>query len=604
MRFTASRWTAALAGAILFGLVQPLRAQDGSIITATKLWVDEKTGQVFIRPGHGRAPLTIGGAPDEQAIEQKVEQRTQQQVRAAVAETQAQQQLKQAELEKQVAEIKPAWKSYLDNFQNKFRIGTLAYLDYSFYTHTGFGPQFLENLNPPGPGNNAYNSFDINRVYLNTYFTPTDELTFRFTPEIYRANGANQTGVTCATPTGGACSLNDKFGTTSGVGSNLDGDLNVRLKYAYLQYTGLWNEAPLLKGGTVTVGAQQNPLLGWEEDFTQYRFVYLSPWNYLGLSSSQIGLQFAGPLRFAHTEKTYLDYALGVYDNGNFRTPEQSNTKQVMGRITAYPFGSSFRYQGLGVTGFWDYGWGDTTPDNQGASTPLKGSKAQFQRIAAILSYAAEQWNVLGEFDYGKNAFTLGNLFTASGPADAFGTPTGKAVTTTGGLAGGFGNSCHSSTSAPPGNTPCYNIFGTYGPQTAVYQALLNNGRSRQLGFDLLGHYHIPDTKFTLFGMFQWLMPNDYVRGNDPLDFQRFVAGISYQYNEYLRFALDSQNLLFYHNQFGWSIPTAAGYNYVPGSKFNGWFLPKTIPASLGGKIPDLVPRDTHTIFLNMEFAY
>ena len=42
----------------------------------------------------------------------------------------------------------------------------------------------------------------------------------------------------------------------------------------------------------------------------------------------------------------------------------------------------------------------------------------------------------------------------------------------------------------------------------------------------------------------------------------------------------------------------------MPGSKFNGWFLPKTIPASLGGKIPDLVPRDTHSIFLNMEFAY
>ena len=33
------------------------------------------------------------------------------------------------------------------------------------------------------------NAFDINRVYLNTYFTPTDDLTFRFTPELYRADG-------------------------------------------------------------------------------------------------------------------------------------------------------------------------------------------------------------------------------------------------------------------------------------------------------------------------------------------------------------------------------------------------------------------------------
>ncbi len=369
MRFTDKRCIAALTGLILFGAIYPIRAQDAPAVTVTKLWVDEKTGQVFIRPGHGRAPLKLVRAPDSQAIEQQVEQRTREQVRNASVENQAQQQLRQAQLEKQVAEIKPAWKNYLDNFQDKFRIGALAYLDYSFYTHTGFGPQFLENLNPPGPGNNAYNSFDINRVYLNTYFSPTDDLTFRFTPEIYRANGTNQTGATCATPTGGTCSLNDKFGTTSGVGSNLDGNLNVRLKFAYLQYSGLWDKTPPLRSGTFTIGAQQNPLLGWEEDFSQYRFVYLSPWNYLGLSSSQVGLQFAGPVRFADAEKTYLEYAGGVYDNGNFRTPEQTNTKQVMGRITAYPFGSQFRYQGLGVTGFWDYGWGNTTPDNQGTST-------------------------------------------------------------------------------------------------------------------------------------------------------------------------------------------------------------------------------------------
>ena len=219
-------------------------------------------------------------------------------MRAAVAETQAAQQAQTADLQKQVAEIKPAWKSYVDNFQNKFRIGAVFYGDYGLYTHTGFGPQFLENLNPPGPGNNFFNAFDISRVYLNTYFFPTDDWTFRFTPEIYRANGVNQTSTSCLQANGSSvCSFNDKFGATSAVGSNLDGDLNLRLKYAYLQNSSLWNGVSLLKGGTVTVGAQPNPLLGWEEDFTQYRFVYLSPWNYLGLSSSQIGLQLAGPIK-------------------------------------------------------------------------------------------------------------------------------------------------------------------------------------------------------------------------------------------------------------------------------------------------------------------
>ena len=594
---------AALAGSILFAYARPLWAQDSSLTTATKLWVDEKTGQVFVRPGHGRVPLTVGGAVDQQAIEQKVEEKARDQVRAAVAESQAQQRADTADLQKQVAEIRPAWQSYLSNFQDKFRLGALAYVDYSLYTHAGFGPQFLENMNPPGVGNNGFNSFDINRVYLNTYFTPTDDLTFRFTPEIYRANGANQTSSTCATATGGTCSFNDKFGTTSGVGSNLDGDLNLRLKYAYLQYASLFKDVSLLRGDTVTLGAQQNPLLGWEEDFTQYRFVYLSPWNYLGLSSSQIGLQMAGPVNFVGTEKTYLDYAAGAYDNGNFRTQEQSNTKQLMGRLTAYPFGSSFKYQGLALTGFWNYGWGNTTPDNQGGTETLKGNRAQFQRIAAILSYAAEQWNVLGEFDYGKNAFQLGNLFSGSGPADAFGTPTGTSITSTKGPTKGFGNKC--AAAVPGTSNPCYNIFGTFGPQTALYQADLNNGRERNIGFDILGHYHIPGTKLTAFGMFQWFLPNDTLREN-PLDFQRLVAGISYQYNEYVRFAVDSQNLLFYHNQFGLTNAQASSFGYIPGSKFNGWFLPKTIPNALGtaGQIPNLVPRDTHSIFANVEFAY
>ncbi len=135
--------------------------------------------------------MTFGVSAEqiEQEVEQRTQQRTQDAVRAAVAQTEAQQRYDNAELQKQVDQIKPAWTSYMTNFQNKFRIGALAYFDYSFYTHTGFGPQFLENMNPPGPYNNSYNSFDINRVYLNTYFTPTEDLTFRFTPEIYRANG-------------------------------------------------------------------------------------------------------------------------------------------------------------------------------------------------------------------------------------------------------------------------------------------------------------------------------------------------------------------------------------------------------------------------------
>lgn len=594
MRLKRGLMLIATAALLLMPAVRQAPAQDeapaGKTIT---FYVNEKTGQVFVRPGKGRVPMVVGTAVDSEAIENRVEEKSREQVRAAVAESQAQQKAETADLQKQVAEIKPAWKSYVDNFQNKFRIGTTLFADYGAYTHAGFGPQFTENLNPPGVGNNGYNSFDLSRVYLNTYFFPTDDWTFRFTPEIYRANGANQTSTTCLTATGGTCSFNDKFGTTTGVGSNLDGALNLRLKYAYVQYKGLLDQvSPMLKGATFTAGAQPNPFIPWEEDLYNYRFVNLVPWNYLSLSSSQIGLQIDGPVKLFGGEANYLEYGFGVYDNGSFRTPEQTNTKQVMGRVTVYPFGANWRFQGLGVTGFYNYGWGDTTPDNQGVTETLKSNRAQFQRMAAVLHYAAEQWNIAGEFDYGKNAFNLGNLFSGSGPADAFGTPTGTAITKSTGFAG------NSSCGKLPTANPCYPLYNTFGPQTAVYQAILNNGRAREWGLDIFGHYHIPGTKLSVFGMYQWFMPNDQIELPNPLDFQRFVAGLSYQYNEYLTFAVDSQNLLFYHNQEGVTTTEASTFGYVPGSKFNGWLLPKT------GGIPFLVPRDTHAIFANIQFVY
>lgn len=561
------------------GNVKPLRAQEAPAAKTTTLWVDQKTGQVFVRPGKGREPMTFG--LDPQQIEREVEEKTRDRVRAAVAEAQAQARADNAAVQKQVDEIKPAWTSYVTNLQNKFRIGALAYLDYGLYTHTGFGPQFTDNLNPPGPYNNMFNSFDISRVYLNTYFTPTDNWTFRFTPELYRANGSASA---------------DKTGLNTGIGSNLSGNLNIRMKYAYVQYRGLLDDIPWLKGGNTTFGAQGNPLVPWEEDLYQYRFVNLVPWNYISLSSSQIGLQFDGPIKPAGSELTYGEYGFGVYDNGSFRSPEQTDTKQVMAKGTLYPFGSAWRFQGLGLTGFWNYGYGNTAPDSVNLPTPLKSSNARFTRVAAMLHYAAEQWNIAGEFDYGQNAFNLGNLYSGSGPLDAFGTATGKPITT-----GTFaGNTCTDPGKVQPSGkfgVACYPIANSYGPQTAAYQAILNNGRAREIGVDFFGHYHIPGTKLTAFGLFQWFMPNDNLREN-PLDFQRFVVGLSYQYNEYLRFALDSQNLLFYHDQFSLPVGYLSKFNYVPGGTLNGQLLPKT------GSIPNLVPLDIHAVFLNMEFAY
>jgi cell division protein FtsB len=554
---------------------KPPHAQDFDPNGTLRLYVDPNTHVVYTQPGRGRRLLARipASALSNASIEQE-QQKTEEQLHenqrqiSALTEKNDQLELSNHTLTQQMAEIRPSWQSYIENFQNKFRLGTLVYGDYRFYSHTGFQPQELTQLTNPGPGNNAWSSFDITRAYLNFFFFPTKDWTLRVTPNLYKTIG----------------SANDKIGQSTSFGSNLDGDLGYRLKYALLQYNSLWEDTPVLKDGTISMGEIPNPLVSWEEDLYGFRYVNLTPWNYLSLSSTQLGLSMEGPINLGGTK--YADYGLGVYNNASFHAFEQTNTKQVMGRVSVYPVGSDWRFQGLGLTGFYNYGYGNTAPDTADLPTVLKGPDAHISRIAALLHYSADQWGLAGEFDYGNNAFSSANLFSGSAPADEYGFPTGPELSTP----EPWNGKCSSS-------SKCYSIFDTYGPQTAAYNAILNNGQSRQIGFDFFGHYHILETPLTAFGMFQWFLPNDKFH-DDPLDFQRFVVGVSYQVNEFLRFAVDSQNTLFYHNQQARPISYLSQFGYVPGSSFNGLLLPAT------GDIPFLVPRDTHAIFVNMEFNY
>jgi hypothetical protein len=546
-----------------------------------KLWVDQRTGQVFVRPGKGRVPLSLSTADSaaiEQQVEQKVEAKTNDQIKAQVQQSAAQLQEQNQVLAQQVTEMQPAWKSYMDDFHDKFRLGTTVYGDYRFYTNTGFQPQEQDNLTNPGPGNNKYNSFDITRAYLNFFFFPTKDWTMRVTPDIYKTVGSS----------------NDKIGQTTGFGSNLDGNMALRLKFADLAYNGLWDAVPALKGGTISLGEIPNPFIDWEEQLYGFKYVNDIPWNYLGLASTQVGVSMEGPVKFG--EKQYLDYGIGAYDNANYHAFEQTDTKQFMVRGTLYPFGANWRFDGLGLTGFYNYGYGNTAPDTADIPTTLKGSNAHIQRIAALIHYSAYNWGLAGEFDSGSNAFQASNLWSGSGPADAFGFPTGKAITS-----GTFaGNTCGNGTTTIVKSKivqPCYPLLNTYGPQADAQTAILNNGQAQQLGADFFGHVHIPETPITFFGLFQWLLPNTQFADN-PLDFYHWVFGLSYQYNEYLRFAIDSQNISYYHSQQSIPISQLKPFGYVPGGTFNGQTLPKT------GSIPDMVQRDTHSIFANMEFSY
>ena len=509
------------------------------------MYEDTRTGAFYSKPGKGRIAvgklyLDTTPPPSSEAVQQQVQKEVKKhddELRAEFLANQSTLLQKNAELSKQVAEIKPAWADYADNFKNKVRFGTLIYGDYRLYSHTTFQPQELTQINNPGIGNNWFNSFDISRAYLNFFFSPTDDWTARVTPNIYRQDIA---------------AANQSVGPNA-VYPAVTNDLAFRLKYAYLQYSKLFDKLGVtpMKGDTISIGQIPNPLVDWEEQMYGYRYVNLTPWNYLSLSSTQQGVSIQGPIKF--NELQYVDYDVGVFNNSSFHAFEQTNTKQGMGRLSVYPFGAKWKFDGLGFTGFYDYGYGNTTADtNTGviASPPpfFNATKAHISRLAGLVHYNTDWWGLAFEYDQGHNAFTSGNLFSAVTPA------------------------------------------GKYAANNTLATALLNNGRAVERGYDVFGHLHIPETPLTLFGMFEWWLPNAKV-DKDPFDFKRWIAGVSYQYNEFLRFSLSTQNILYYHDNFAFS--QAAADKFAP------------VFAAPGAKtVPNSVFRDGHAFFLNVEFNY
>ena len=538
-----------LGAAMMLGAVAmapgPAQSAEGSIM----LYTDPSTGQVFTK--RCKRCVRLGEyipAGSTQEIERKVEQRTQEQLdqqkaamEAEAAQRAAQQQQWNAEMAKQVGEIQPYAQDFGDRWYKKISLGTLIYGHYGYFTHTGFGPQFLTQQVWPGPGNNSYNQFDITRAYLDFKFTPNEDISARVTPNMYL--------MATGTPAGTGL----KTSANSGVNNTLNGNLGIRLKYAYLDYNTFFKKilkvAPISED-KFTFGEEQNPLIDWEENLWGFRYTSLVPWNYLSLSSTQVGVSMKGPIKF--NELQYADYDFGVYDDASFHAVETSAYKQVMGRVTVNPFGAHSRYDSFGITGFYDYGYPN------GCSPDLNKSNAScahMTRAAALAHYNGatwwgQTWGIIAEWDYGHNAFSPGNLYSGSGPADGT-------------------------------NTATVTSFATWNKMVGK----ILNTQAVQEGADLMGHFDIPHTPFTAFGLLQWLQPNTRVDKN-PLDFTRYDLGVQWLINKYLRVAIDTQAIQYYHSQF----------TYDEG--YPGLFPHEKKP------VPFAVARDTHAFFLNFEFRY
>ena len=336
-----------LGAALTLGAVaitpMPARSADGQAIT---LYTDPASGQVYTKRCKHCVKLgeyiPAGSTEEiERKVERRVTQQTQTQLdqeRAAMqadeAAKQAQQQQWNAEMAKQVSEIQPFAREFGDRWFKKISIGTLVYADYRYYSHTGFGPQFLTQQVWPGPGNAGFNSFDITRTYLDFRFTPVDDVSMRVTPNMYlmintgskcvaTSTSKSTGGVTTTTTTKCTASTGDAVGANTGWAQTDDGNLGFRVKYAYLDYNTFFQKVlkvDAMRDDKFTFGQQPNPLVDWEENLWGFRYTALTPWNYLSLSSSQVGASMKGPIKV--NEIQYADYDVGVYDDASFHATE------------------------------------------------------------------------------------------------------------------------------------------------------------------------------------------------------------------------------------------------------------------------------------------
>ncbi|HEX4999701.1 MAG TPA: hypothetical protein VFY29_15865 [Terriglobia bacterium] len=216
------------------------------------------------------------------------------------------------------AQVQPAAGFVPPDNTPTIKIGLTLYPTYTYQKSPKVGPD---------PNGNMYsaNNFDLSRSYINITGNITHAITYRLTPDIM---SSHVTG-----------------------GTNLDGSLVFRIKYAFAQfslddYTGDWKQS------WVRVGANQTPFVDWEEGVYRYRFQGTVFSERVGkLTSSDYGASF-------HTNlpQNYGEIHVGVYNGEGYSKAETNNQKALQARVTIRPLakGSAIA-RGVRITGFYDW---------------------------------------------------------------------------------------------------------------------------------------------------------------------------------------------------------------------------------------------------------
>lgn len=166
----------------------------------------------------------------------------------------------------------------------------------------------------------GYNTFDVTRTYLNINAQISNNVRFRFTPDIRRITDGSMAG-----------------------------SLVVRVKYAFAQIDNVGPRS------WIRLGAHQTPWLDFEESVNRYRVQGTMFAEREGLipGSSDFGASY-----FAQLPGGYGEFHAGVYNGEGYAQPEANKYKSVQGRLTVRPMPNGGAVaRAFRVSGFYNAGW-------------------------------------------------------------------------------------------------------------------------------------------------------------------------------------------------------------------------------------------------------
>ncbi len=243
----------------------------------------------------------------------------------------------------------------------------------------------LAAANPDAPSPNGANRFELSRAFIDVIPQIGDSISLRITPDLVRVSGAE---------------------------GNIDGNLALRLFFAYVRF------ADVLPGVSVIAGLQPSPLTSFDDALWQYRVLGPSIFTTLtGLPTSDLGVGVTG-----HHLDGLLEYQLLLSNGEGANRPESSSResakfKDGSGRLSLAPFtGSSAPWlRRLRLSALANYGIERKLDDRHLDRVRLLGLASLEHRLGTLAAGAGPTWDGVRDPDDGGVTTRNGLLFTTFG---------------------------------------------------------------------------------------------------------------------------------------------------------------------------------------------